>query len=209
MDVNLSDISEIKVVGICGSLRPGSYTKMAVNLTLEASSKLNVQINLLDFRDYNLPFCDGNENEEAYPADVNRFRNEIKEAHGLIIGTPEYHGSYSGVLKNALDLLGFKEMEGKMIGLLCVSGGRVGGFNALSNLRNIGRKLHAWVAPEEVTIANASNAFDSKGQLTSAEMQKRITLLGEQVARFSFLHCAEKATDFLNLWEGAPDNPGG
>jgi len=53
-------------------------------------------------------------------------REEVKQAHGIILGTPEYLGSYSGVLKNALDLMGFEEFEGKMLGLLGVSGGAMG-----------------------------------------------------------------------------------
>ena len=62
-----------------------------------------------------------------------------------ILATPEYHGGSSGVLKNALDLMGFDEFEGKMVGLVGVSGGRMGAVDALNTLRNIGRALHAWV----------------------------------------------------------------
>ncbi len=46
---------------------------------------------------------------------------EVAGAQGIILGTPEYHGSFSGVLKNALDLMGFDEFEGKMIGLWSAS----------------------------------------------------------------------------------------
>ena len=49
---------------------------------------------------------------------LHRLRKEVKEAHGIIVGTPEYHGSLSGVLKNALDLMSFDEIEGKMMGLV-------------------------------------------------------------------------------------------
>ena len=80
---------------------------------------------LIDLRDYRLTFADGeDENPESVPEDVLRLRREVGSAHGILLGTPEYHGSLSGVLKNALDLMGFDEFEGKMIGLIGVSGGQ-------------------------------------------------------------------------------------
>jgi len=209
MNKKFTDISDINIIGLCGSLRNGSFTKKALTIALNACADQGAQTSLIDLVEYDLPFCDGNQNEEKYPEGVAQFRKTIKDAHGIIIGTPEYHGSYSGVLKNALDLLGFDEMEGKMIGLLCVSGGQFGGMNPLGDLRSIGRKLHAWVAPDEVAIPGSYSAFDDNGQLKNVEIKKRLEDLGKQVAKFSFLHCAEKSDDFLHLWEGAPFNPGG
>ena len=67
------------------------------------------------------------------------------------------------MLKNALDLMGFDEIEGKMIGLVGVSGGAMGAFDALNSLRNVGRALHAWVVPEQAAVAEAWKAFDGSG----------------------------------------------
>ncbi len=57
---------------------------------------------------------------------------EERAAEGIILGTPEYHGGFSGVLKNALDLMGFDEFEVKMMGLVGVEGGGMGVLDALS-----------------------------------------------------------------------------
>jgi NAD(P)H-dependent FMN reductase len=54
--------------------------------------------------DYGLNFCDGKEDEGTYPSGVGKLREEVRAAQGIILGTPEYHGGFSGVLKNALDL---------------------------------------------------------------------------------------------------------
>jgi len=105
--------------------------------------------------------------------------------------------------------MGFEELEGKMIGLIGVSGGALGAVHALGHLRTVGRALHAWVIPEQVAIAEAWNVFDEKGNLKNSELEKRLLQLGSQVARFSYLHTSEKALEFLRLWEGAPLNPGG
>ncbi len=152
--------NQIHVVGISGSLRSGSYTRAAVRVALAGAEETGAKTQLIDLREYNLVFCDGKEDESAYPEDVFRLRREVQEASGLILATPEYHGSFSGVLKNALDLMGFNEIEGKMIGLVGVSGGQLGAVNALSGLRTVGRALHAWVIPEQASVPEAWKVFD-------------------------------------------------
>ena len=198
----------IRVVGISGSLRDGSYTRLAVQVALRGAAELGAETSLLDLRDYKLPFCDGRVNEETCPPDVLRLRRDLRAAHGIILGTPEYHASFSGVLKNALDLMGFDEFEGKMLGLVGVSGGRLGAINALNSLRMVGRALHAWVIPEQVSVAEAFRAFDAEGKPRDPRMESALLEVGRQVARFAVLHNSAQVQEFLRLWEKAPFNPG-
>lgn len=198
----------IRVVAINGSLRPGSHTRQALQIALKGAQEVGAETHLIDLADYQLPLCDGKE-EGHWPADVARLRAEVKGAQGVILGTPEYHGSFSGVLKNALDLMGFKEFEGKMIGLVGVSGGRMGALEALASLRVIGRALHAWVIPDQAAIPEAHRVFDAAGQIKNPALEGRLLTVGRQVARFAFLHSSEKVREFLTLWEAAPENPGG
>lgn len=203
------DEKQILVVGISGSLRDSSYTRMAVMIALRGAQQVGARTQLIDLRDYHLAFFDGREDESSYPEDVFRLRKGVKSAHGLILATPEYHGSLSGVLKNALDLMGFEEIEGKIIGLVGVAGGRMGAANALNSLRTIGRTLHAWVIPEQVSIPEVRKVFDESGNLKDPELEKRMKEVGRQVARFAYLHTSEKAAEFLRLWQDTPVNPGG
>lgn len=199
----------IRVVAVCGSLRPGSYTRMALEIALRGAAELGAQTQLLDLREYELAFCNGNKRESSYPADVFRLGEQVRQAQGIILGTPEYHGSMSGVLKNALDLMGFAEFEGKMIGLVGVAGGSTGAINSLNGLRNIGRALHAWVIPEQVSIAESWKVFTPTGELSVPALETRLLDVGRQVARFAYLHTARQSREFLQLWETAPENPGG
>jgi FMN reductase len=198
-----------KIVGISGSLRSGSYTTLAVRLALKGAEELECQAKLIDLRDYQLLFCDGKDDESQFPKDVFRLREEVKQAHGIILGTPEYHGGYSGVLKNALDLMGFEEFEGKMLGLLGVSGGAMGAFGAMNSLREVGRALHAWVLPEQASIPQAWQEFDDAGNLKNPKLDERVRQVGRQVARFAYLHGSCEANEFLQRWEKARENPGG
>ena len=198
----------VRIAGICGSLRPGSYTRLALQIALQGAAEVGAETQLIDLATYDLAFCNGAGDEHSYPGDVDRLRQEVQAAQGIVLGTPVYHGSFSGVLKNALDLMGFREFEGKMIGLLGVSGGRAGAINALDSLRAIGRVLHAWVIPEQTSIPQAWQAFDASGMLKDAELEQRLLELGRQVARFAYLHTSDQAREFLKAWESAPPNPG-
>jgi NAD(P)H-dependent FMN reductase len=131
---------------------------------------------------------------------------EVRRAHGILLGTPEYHGSFSGVLKNALDLMGFQEFEGKMIGLVGVSAGKTGAFDALTALRNVGRALHAWVVPEQVSIPAAKKAFDHQGHLNDPGLEKRLRQVGSRVAEFARLHESSRTRELV---ETILEKPGG
>ena len=200
---------EIIVAGICGSLRTGSYTRMALNIALMGAKNAGAKINLIDLRNFDLPLMDGRSDEETFPEDVFKLRDEVKKSDGIILGTPEYHGGYSGVLKNALDLMGFDEFQGKMIGLLGVSGGSMGATNSLNGLHVIGRSLRAWVVPFQVSIASAYDEFDKEGNLKNRVLEQRVKKLGEEVTQFAYLHKIGKSEEFLEAWQGALINPGG
>jgi FMN reductase len=192
----------IVVVGICGSLRRGSYTRQALMIALEGAREVGAQTRLIDLRDYRLVFC-GEEAEGAQLEDVLRLRRDVARAHGIVFGTPEYHGGFSGVLKNALDLLSSSEIQGKMLGLVGVSGGTMGATNALSGLRTVGRTLHAWVLPEQASIPEAHKAFSDQGRLNDPRLEERLKDIGRKVARFAYLHTSKKAQEFLSTWEQA------
>ncbi len=138
----------LRIAGVCGSLSATSTTKMALSLALKGASEYEVSTRLIELRNYKLVFY-GEVAEEDYPPDVFRLRKEIKESNALIIGTPEYHGSLSGALKNMLDLMGVDELEGKILGIVGVAGGHTGAINSLNTMRTIGRNLIAGCCPRK------------------------------------------------------------
>ncbi len=203
----MSEEPTIHVVGISGSLRAGSYTRCAVERALQGAADSGAQTQSIDLNEYHLVFRAGKD-ETGYPEDVFRLRQHVKQAEGVILGTPEYHGSFSGVLKNALDLMGFDEFEGKMIGLVGVSGGRMGAFDAMNSLRNVGRALHAWVIPEQASVPEAWKVFTDDGKIGDPQLEERLKEVGRQVARFARLHKCENALEFVKSWQKAQANPG-
>lgn len=161
----------VKIVGIAGSLRTDSYSQLALRLAAQRVSALGAEVEILDLREMNLPFCDGGDEYPDYP-DVEKLRKAFHDADGLILVTPEYHGSISGVLKNALDLMSFDQLAGKVAGMISILGGQ-SNSNALNDLRVIMRWVHGWVIPEQIAIGQAWKAFDQDGKLLDEKLSQR------------------------------------
>ena len=162
----------VKIVGINGSLRPESYSYQALQQAVERVRALGAEVEILDLRTMELPFCNGGDEYPDFP-DVEKLRETVKDADGLILATPEYHGSVSGVIKNALDLMSFEHLAGKVTGMISVLGGQ-SNSNALNDLRVIMRWVHGWVIPEQVAIGQAWQAFDDEGKLLDEKLSQRL-----------------------------------
>jgi FMN reductase len=144
---------------------------MALHAAARRIEALGAEVEILDLQKMRLPFCNGEKNYPDYP-DVQRLQETITSADGLVLATPEYHGSVSGVLKNALDLMSFEQLSDKVVGLISVLGGQ-SNSNALNDLRVIMRWVHAWVIPEQIAIGQAWKAFDSEGKLLDENLSQR------------------------------------
>lgn len=162
----------VKFVGIGGSLRAGSYSQLALRAAAQRLEALGAEVEIFDLRSLDLPFCDGGDDYPDHP-DVEKLSQAVRQADGLILATPEYHGSVSGVLKNALDLMGFEELSGKVTGVISVLGGQ-SNSNALNDLRTILRWVHAWTIPEQVAIGQAWKAFSEDGKLLDEKLSQRL-----------------------------------
>ena len=175
----------IKIIGLSGSLRPGSFAEMALRIALDGARSAGAEAEYFDQREKPLPFCDGHD-EDSHDPHAQELRAKVKAADGLILASPEYHGSCSGVIKNALDLLSIEEMEGKVCGLVSVLGGQ-GSSNALNHMRIICRWVHAWVVPHQAAVGASHQAFADDGSLKEKKLQQRVGRVGIDVVKYSHL----------------------
>ena len=173
-------MSRPHVVGVVGSLRDASYTRIAVERALDAAAEAGGTTELLDLREYDLPVFDADDRKAGDAPEVTR---RIREADSILLGTPVYHGSYSAPLKNALDYCGFEEFENKTVGLLAVAGG---GFpiTALEHLRSVCRALNCWVIPHQAAVPRARNAVEN-GAITDEGIDERVARLGEEAVQYA------------------------
>jgi FMN reductase len=142
--------------------------------------------------------------QSEYPTDVERLRNSVRESQGIILATPEYHGSLSGTLKNMLDLMAIDDFETKIVGLVGVAGGHTGEINSLNTMKTICRNLHCWVLPQDVSISNSSLAFGDDGNASDPALQVRLLNVGRQAVKFATLQQKVQQDDFMAMWKTLP-----
>jgi chromate reductase len=171
-----------KVVAIAGSLRKGSYNRMLLQAaTLVAPPTIAIEV----YRDLGtVPVFDEDLEGDTSggPPGVMAFRAAIREADAVLISTPEYNQSTSGVLKNAIDWLSRpgpdEVLIGKPIGIMGASGGRWGTRLAQANLRQVLTATESIVMPQPaIFVAEASKVFDEQGAL-------KHDLLRQQLQKF-------------------------
>ena len=109
------------------------------------------------------------------PATLEYLNRTIGGATGVILATPEYHGSYSSVMKLVIENLNFPSaLSGKPIGLLGVAAGVIGAIKALEHLRSICSHVGGLVLPGAVSVAQVNTVFDEEGRCLDAAVEKRI-----------------------------------
>ena len=168
------------VVAVAGSLRAESYTRLGLEHALRGVEAAGGRTRLLDLREYDLPPLNADREEQG---DSAAFTAAVREADSVLLGTPVYHGSFSGVLKNALDYCGFDEFEHTTVGLLSVSGGAFP-VTALEHLRSVCRALNAWVLPHQAAIPRPSQAFEGD-ELTDDGLTERVEVLGRRAVEYA------------------------
>src|SRR3954467_12850322 len=157
----------IRILGIAGSLRRGSYNRAALRAATELVPKGAI---LESFELQGIPVFNHDE-EQNPPAKVTEFKSRIREADAILFVTPEYNYSVSGVLKNAIDWAsrpyGDSAWNGKPAAIMGASVGTIGTARAQYHLRQVMVFLNMFpVNQPEVMIGNASERFDEQGNLT-------------------------------------------
>lgn len=161
----------MKVVIITGSnSKISSSTRLAkhVGSILEEN---NHQVKLFDLYQSPLPYFS---TDDAYSTHValRELKQSMEQASAVVLSSPEYHGSISGVLKNVLDHLGQVHFEGKPVLSLSSAGGPVG-VSSLQQLQSIVRNLHGINCPEWISIGGAERESFQQSARSDAVIDKK------------------------------------
>ena len=169
-------MASINVLGICGSLRAKSFNRSALLAAAELMPA-GMQMTVADYAD--VPLFNQDVQDKGIPEAVMRLAQQIREADALLIASPEYNFSISGVLKNAIDWLSrvpappFKD---KPVAILSATMGPLGGARQQYELRKVlGCQEALVLLKPEVFIGQAQTKFDAEGKLTDAATRKAVT----------------------------------
>jgi FMN reductase len=185
----LNDAWRPLIVGLGGTVRPGSTSEMALVKALEAAQAAGARTQcfggafLAALPVYN-PYA------REFDAERARFLAAVSEADGVIVASPGYHGSISGLVKNALDSLeGLSEdarpyFDGRAVGCIVSAGGGQAAGSTLAALRAIIHALRGWPTPFGATLS-ATGLFDDTGAFTDPRDAWAVETVATQVVDFA------------------------
>ncbi|HLB95193.1 MAG TPA: NAD(P)H-dependent oxidoreductase [Nitrospiria bacterium] len=178
------------ILGLGGGLRGESHSLTVLKVTLEAVEKAGVQTELMDLQTLRLPFYEPAKTLKDYPQEVKDFIEKIARADGYVWSSPAYHGTVSGVVKNALDFIEFLSdqkppyLDGKPVGLISTAGGTMAAVTTIQALIHTAHALRAWVVPLTIAIPQAWRLIDEQGRLKDPALEDRLKLLGNELVKF-------------------------
>lgn len=182
------------IVGIGGTPAATSSTETALRLSLAEAGRLGARTELFGgdalsrLPLYLTPDARSSSVAEALVA-------AVRAADGLIVASPGYHGSVSGLVKNALDYLEETArdprpyLDGIPVGLLVTAHGWQATGSTLATLRSIVHALRGWPTPLGATI-NAGISRFANGVCTDPAVSAQLALVGQQVVAFARLRCS-------------------
>lgn len=167
----------MKVAILIGSVRNGRLSQKAGYFVQKKLVARSIDAEIIDLAEYPLPIMEERINRDPNPpANALIIADKLKKADAMILVTPEYHGSYSGVLKNALDYF-LPEFSKKVIGVVTATTGRFGGINASVQLQHVILSMGAYALPSKLIVPDLANAFDDA-------LQPKQEILAKQAERF-------------------------
>lgn len=162
----------IKIVTLLGSVRPGNYTGKALALVHD-ELRQDSDVELTAFNPENLRLSMPGINTPD--SDSKQIADTIKTATGVILATPEYHGTFSSVTKLLIENMGFPSaLSSKPVSLLGVAAGQIGAIKSLEHLRGVCSHVGAIVLPGAVSVPNVQSVFDAQGNCLDEKIEKRI-----------------------------------
>ncbi|HEX4838865.1 MAG TPA: NAD(P)H-dependent oxidoreductase [Rhabdochlamydiaceae bacterium] len=176
-------VAEVKVLAFSGSTRKDSYNRKLILEAAEIARQKGAKVTVVDLSEYAMPFYNQDlEAKQGLPAHAKKLRDLMLQNDVMMIASPEYNASIPGLLKNTIDWTSHDEKgqfssdpyKGKKIAIMSASPGQGGGARALAHLRAILEALGSTVVQTQVTVPEAYKAFDEKGKLVSAELNKKL-----------------------------------
>jgi FMN reductase len=179
------------IVGLGGTIRPGSSTEKALACALRTAEVAGAETRLLggDFL-ARLPIFDPRAGAAADDAQA-ELAEAIRAADGMIVASPGYHGSLSGVVKNALDTLELTRddpapyFQGRPVGIIITADGWQAAGTALMAVRAIIHAMRGWPTPFGAALNATTNLFDEGGACREAKDAWQLATVAEQVMDFA------------------------
>jgi FMN reductase len=182
------------IVGLGGTTRPGSSSEVALRFALRAAELAGAKTAMLAGPALQLPMYAPEKIERSDGAC--ELVSLLRQSHGVILASPGYHGSISGLVKNALDYV--EDMrgdsavyfDGRAVGCVACAYGWQATGSTLAALRSIVHALRGWPTPVGVAVNSSLNVFDAEGHCLDIGIGKQLQTMAQQVVAFAHMRAA-------------------
>ncbi|WP_339721062.1 arsenical resistance protein ArsH [uncultured Paraglaciecola sp.] len=175
-----------KILLLYGSLRARSFSRLVVEESARLLTAMGAEIRIFD--PTGLPLPDG---DDASHAKVVELRELMMWSEGQVWCSPERHGAMTGIMKSQIDwvplnLGGVRPTQGKTLAVMQVSGGSQS-FNAVNQMRVLGRWMRMLTIPNQSSVAKAFMEFDDNDRMKPSPYYNRIVDVLEELMKFTLL----------------------
>ena len=185
-----------RILLLYGSVRERSYSRLLTQEAARLLQKMGAEPRIFDPRGLPLP----DDAPDDHPK-VQELRELAVWAEGMVWTTPERHGAMTGILKAQIDWIplaagAVRPTQGKTLALMQVSGGSQS-FNAVNQLRVLGRWMRMITIPNQSSVAKAFMEFDDAGRMKPSAYYERVVDVMEELVKFTLLtrDCAAYLVD--------------
>ena len=183
-----------RILLLYGSLRTRSFSRL---LSEEAARLLHAMgAETRTFNPRGLPLPD--DTDDSHPK-VQELREAAAWAEGMVWTSPERHGAMTGVMKSQIDWIplsvgAIRPTQGKTLAVMQVSGGSQS-FNAVNQMRVLGRWMRMITIPNQSSVAKAYEEFDEAGRMKPSPYYERVVDVMEELMKFTLL--TREVADYL------------
>jgi len=175
-----------RILFLYGSLRERSYSRLLAEEAAQIITEMGADVKF--FHPHDLPVR--GQVEETHPK-VQELRALSQWSEGQVWSSPEMHGNITGVLKNQIDWIplsigAVRPTQGKTLAVMQVSGGSQS-FNAVNNLRILGRWMRMFTIPNQSSVAKAYQEFNEDGTMKNSRYRDRVVDVMEELYKFTVL----------------------
>jgi FMN reductase len=182
------------LVGVGGTLRDGSTSERALQFALGLTAQMGCATEIFSGAAINMPPYDPADRERT--AEAKALVEALRRADGLILSSPGYHGTISGLLKNALDYAEDLRADARAylseraVGIIVCADGIQAMGSTLNTLRSIAHALRAWPTPFAAVVNSGGRPFAADGSCLSTEVEQSLRLVAAQVVEFAQMKIA-------------------
>jgi NAD(P)H-dependent FMN reductase len=182
---------QLRVLGVIGSLNQNSVTRIVVLDVIEQLRRSRIETDVVDFTKE--PLALFNPDSAFATAEFSALKRRVETADVYILGTPDYHGSMSSVMKNFLDHF-WKEFAGKLFAGIVSSHEK--GLTVLDQLRTVARQCYAWSIPYGVSFADRDDVKD--GKIVTDSLKSRLAMLAHDVRVYGRVLAQQRRADLAS-----------